>query len=271
MSKERVFEVDWAPTSLTMGRDPNTLVPTSTNWDTSSDFLGEDGFGNAIYFQEIDLTHLTEQGLAFEPLSVNIQRSWQAPRGQDANFMPGTYMSEYLYVFQSPLPNRSIANNPRAYIYAFKDLGLDRSSGLLTGFLDYIPNSEQLLFASYTKYSQNLAQSVSSWNGFADPADTYYPLLCQDPTVIETQTWGGMRPILGPRLYCYRVIFHETQNLTGLALTNSIVAATGSTIRSFSPITMQIFCKESDMSDGEYMITASNVFGRENGDRPNNI
>ena len=265
----RVFDVDFPKLNLSVSRAAGALAPGAGDavWSGPGldQVIGADDYGNSISYHQIDLSQLTNEQRAFNPLTVNVQRVYNAPEGFDANYMPSTPAYEMLYIFQNPLDNNRIRANPRAYMESFRDMGLDVSS---VGIGSSVPDSSNCVFAQMTRYRNDLANSTTVWNGMAVAGDTYYPLVSQDMSIAEVNTWGGMDAILGPRLHCYRVIFHETQNLLGLDPTpgtgNPIVLGLGTTLRTFSPISIRLFCQEADLSDGQYLVEAANAYNRWN-------
>lgn len=271
-SPKRIFDVDFPSVSLAVNRPEGVVIPDAVTWGGvgADQLIGADDYGNAIFYHQIDLSQLTNEMRAFTPLSVNVQRAYNAPEGLDANYMPSTPAYEMLYVFQNPLDNFAIRDNPRANMEAFRDMGLDVSSD---GVGMAVPDSSNCIFAQMTRYRNDLSNSTTVYNGMAVPGDTYYPLVSQDMSIAEINTWGGMETILGPRLHCYRVIFHETQNLLHLdadpVTGNPLVLALGTTLRTFSPISIRLFCQEADLDDGDYLIEAANAFNRWNWDATN--
>ena len=269
----RIFDVDFGPLNLALTRDAGDLQPdpTTVAWSGagSDQIIGYDDYGNCIVYETVDLQQLTKNQQAFQPLGINVTRPWTAPQGQDANYMASTPCYEILYVFQNPLPNEYIRNNARLALAAFKDMGLNASQNLGYPWLT-LPNEENTLFAQMSYFHNTLSNSNTVWNGMAVPADTYYPLLSQNMVTQEVNTWGALNPILGPTLHCYRVIFHETQNLTGLSddptVGNPVVLAPGSTLRKFSPISIKLLAQEAKLTDGEYVVEASNAYNRANFD-----
>ena len=266
----RIFDVDFPGVNLSVTRVAGELTPIvggSIGWGGpgTDQLIGADEYGNAIFYHQIDLSQLTNEMRSFNPLSVNVQRAYNAPEGMDANYMPSSPSYEMIYIFQNPLDNLSIRQNPRANMETFRDMGLDTSVGSPGGS---VPDSSNCVFAQMTRYRNDLANSTTTWNGMAVPGDTYFPLVSQDMSIAEVNTWGGMNTILGPRLHCYRVIFHETQNLFGLDPTpgtgNPLVLAPGTTLRTFSPISIRLFTQESDLDEGEYLVEAANAFNRWN-------
>lgn len=275
---DRIFDVEFAPVNLTITRVAGQELPFDAQWTGSGsdeELLYQDGNGRAVFYQQIDLQQLTKEGRAFKPEFINVQRPWNAPQGQDANFNPSTDCVELLYVFLNPLPNDNIRAG--IVIDQMRDLGLDSSNAYDIGVLAFgaIPDASNCLFAQSTRYINNIANANSTWNGFAVATDVYYPLLTQTMSTAEQNTWGGMHTILGPMLHCYRVIIHPTQIMTGLSPApapdgNPLVLAAGSTLRKFSPISISIYAEEMNLSSGEYIIEASNAFNSENYDAPSN-
>ena len=268
----RIFDVDMGPLNLSLTRDAGDLLPDPTTvlWSGAGtdQIIGSDDFGNCIVYETVDLQQLTKDQKAFQPLGINVTRPWTAPQGQDANYMASTPCYEILYIFQNPLPNDYIRNNVRSSLAAFKDMGLNASQNVGFPWL-VVPNEDNTLFAQMSYYHNTLSNSNTVWNGMAVPDDTYYPLLSQNMMTQEVNTWGVLNPILGPTLHCYRVILHETQNLTGLSNAaapdgNPVALAPGTTLRKFSPISIKILAREAKLTDGEYVVEASNAFNRNN-------
>lgn len=282
---ERVFDCEFGPVGLVVSRGAGTpgTPPTSVTWTNNTrdgELLYEDTTGKAIFYQQIDLSELSVEGRTFKPIGVNVQRPWNAPEGQDSNFMVSTRPVELIYIFSNALPNEHIRNGG-VDINAFRDLGLDASDAYQTGDLAVIPDGSNTIWAQETKYFNSIANSMNNWNGFLVPnnptpppivtGDYFYPLLCADMSVAETNTWGEMRTILGPVLHCYRVICHETQNLTSLAAGNPIFDAAGHTDRKFSPISVKILCKEEKLTEGEYLVEAANAYNNSNWDAESEV
>jgi hypothetical protein len=274
---DRIFDVEFAPVDLTVNRLAPSAIPSPTGVEWSGpgadeELLYADQEGRAVFYKQIDLSQLTKEGLAFKPLSINVQRPYDDPAGQDANYMPSTSCTELIYVFLNPLANSEIRAGIN--INSFRDLGLDLSD-MYGGagapkWGEAIPNSSNTLFAQQTRYLNNLSNSTTAYNDMAHTTDVYYPLLSTEMTKVEQNTWGGMHTLLGPMLHCYRVIIHPTQVLTGLGISNPIRAANGFTLRKFSPISVQIYAEEQDLSEGAYIIEASNAFNNENFNSPSN-
>jgi len=280
MMPDRIFDVEFGSVQLIADRAAGTFgtppaVVTWETWTGDGKMLFEDGTGNAIWYEQVDLSELTIDSRTFQPIGVNVQRPWNGPEGNDSNFMPSTRPVELLYVFSNALPNAQIEAG-LVDLRTFRDLGLDSSDAYRTSDLAVIPDGSNTIYAQETKYFNSIANSINTWNGFAntDPypdGDFYQPLLCADMSVAEVNTWGEMRSILGPVLHCYRVILHETQNLNGLGTANSLVVAAGHTNRKFSPISLKILCKEEKLSEGEYLVEASNAYNNSNWDTPSDV
>ena len=182
--------------------------------------------------------------------------------------MPSTDVVEVLYIFSNPLANDEIRAGMD--LNFGRDMGLDVSNGDLRPVPgSAMPDSSNCIFAQQSRYLNSLTHAQSKFNGMADPLDFYYPLLSQTMTKVEQNTWGGMHTILGPDLHCYRFLFAETQNLAGLDPVNVIRAAAGDTFRRFSPISISINCIEENLTEGAYLIEASNAFNRNNANAPN--
>jgi len=283
---DRIFDVEFSPLELAIVRNPEAILPTTCEWTTLGDngeLLYEDGRGKAIFYHQLDLSELTVDSRTFQPVAVNVQRNYNGPQGHDANFMPSTRPVELLYIFSNQLPNQQIRDGD-IDLDSFRDLGLDASAqyGIVapTLVLTVIPDGSNTVFAQSTKYVNGIANSTNAWNGFAYageagppilPADLFYPLLCQDMSVAEVNSWGEMRSILGPQLHCYRVILHETQNMTGLSQYNPLVAHQGNTARKFSTICIKVLCREENLSEGEYLVEAANAYNNSNWDAPSEV
>lgn len=287
---DRVFDVEFSPLELDIVRDPETTLPTTCEWTMrgdNGDLLYENGRGKAIFYHQLDLSELTADSRTFQPVAVNVQRNFNGPQGYDANFMPSTRPVELLYIFSNQLPNQQIRDGD-IDLDVFRDIGLDASAqyGIIPppGFirlLTVVPDGSNTTFAQSTRYVNSIANSTNAWNGFAyggDPvgppptaADIFYPLLVQDMSVAEVNTWGEMRTILGPQLHCYRVVLHETQNMSGLSQANPLVVAQGTTARKFSTICIKILCREDKLSDGEYLVEAANAYNNSNWDAPSEV
>jgi len=287
---DRVFDVEFSPVELDIVRDPEVTLPTSCVWTMrgdNGDLLYDNGRGKAIFYHQLDLSELTADSRTFQPVAINVQRNFNGPQGIDANFMPSTRPTELLYIFSNQLPNQQIRDGD-IDIDVFRDLGLDAAAqyGIkdippFTLALKVVPDGSNTIFAQSTRYVNSISNSTNAWNGFAYPGDpstvpptlpdTYYPLLCQDMSVTEVNTWGEMRTILGPQLHCYRVIFHETQNMSGLSQANPLVIAQGITARKFSTLCIKILCREDTLSEGEYLVEAANAYNNSNWDAPSEV
>lgn len=270
----RIFDVDFGALNLSVTRPAGDLQPepTSISWtgNGANQIIGADDFGNCITYETVDLQQLTKEQTAFQPLGINITRPWTAPEGFDTNYMASSPSYEMLYVFQNALPNEYIRNNPRNALQAFRDMGLNSSEAGGGAQWLTLPNEDNTLFGQMSRFHNTLSNSNTVWNGMAVEADTYYPLLSQDMMTQEVNTWGVLNPILGPTLHCYRVIFHETQNLAGLSndpapgMGNPVAMAPGTTLRKFSNLSIKILAKDAKLNEGEYIVEASNAFNRNN-------
>lgn len=269
MPAERIFDVDFAPVDFSVSRPAGVDLPNSHSIN-ADDVIGSFN-GGFIQYERINLSQLTEEGRLFQPVSINVQRTWNAPEGFDANFAPSTSAMEWIYIFQSPLPNERIRNDPELWINALRDFGLDRSDAYGSLIPESIKDSNQTLYAQRTRYINNMANTQSAWNQTSVPGDAFYPLLAQTMSVAEFDSWGSMNPVAGAALYCYRIVLHYTQNVSGNDPTNPLVAAQGTTIRKFSPVTVQIQCIEPKISESEYLINAANIYNGWNNDNANRI
>ena len=274
---DRIFDVDWGQVVHAASRPALSTSPTSESWNVVNP--GEEvifeGSGNIVLFQEIDLELLTLEGRVFSPQGVEVQRCWTAPIGQDWNFFPATRCYEYLYIFTAPLANDTV---DAVDIEAFKDLGLDQSlggRGTTTWDGKQIPDNAQCVFAQNTVSVNSMANAASVWNGtlvsenpLADPpvvGDPYAPLMAGEMTVVEVNRWGSLPDILGPKLYCYRVLYYPSQYMSGISGgDNPLVNATGSTARNHSTLSIKLVCKEVKLTEGEYLITAANAYNNSN-------
>lgn len=280
----RIFDVDWSQVTLGVNRDANATLPTSgPTWNVlgdNGDLLSQDNFGKAVFYQEIDLEQLTIEGRTFSPKGVEVQRPWTAPLGQDWNYVPTTRHYEFLYIFTAPLANQTLTTiSPN--LDAFFDLGLDVSGGG-RGSRSYtgreIPNAEQCVFAQSTICVNNVANSLSVWNGTLVEAapgpppitgDILAPLASGEMTISEVNQWGSLPTILGPKLFCYRFISYPSQILSGLSIDNPLVKGAGFTARNMSSLCIKLVCEEVNLSDSEYIITAANAYNMANQDDVN--
>lgn len=281
---KRIFDVDWGQLTLGMARPALAPSATSVTWANMTDnetLLHDNQLGSAVYFQTIDLDQLTMEGRSFNPMAIEVQRPWTAPLGQDWNFLPSTRHYEYLYIFTAPLANQSIITS--GGLEAFKDLGLDsssggRGSGSLSG--QQIPDNAQCVFAQSTISVNPMANTASVWNGTliaSDPGatppivgDPYAPVMAGEMQVVEVNRWGSLPAILGPKLFCYRYISYPSQQMTGIFnADNPILNATGSTARNMSSISIKIICEEANLSESEYLVNAANSYNNSNFDNPN--
>jgi len=282
MVSERIFDVDWSQVRMTTTRLAGETAPAEPVWDVIGDngeMLMQDDFGRAVFFQEIDLEQLTIEGRTFSPMAVEVQRPWTAPLGQDWNYSPAIRHYEFIYIFTAPLANQMIT---QFNLDGFFDFGLDVSAGG-KGSLQYagreVPNAEQCVFAQSTISVNNIANSLSVWNGTLLPndphaipplvGDTIAPLVSGEMTVSEVNRWGSLPTILGPKLYCYRFISYVSQSLSGLVPNNPLVLGTGYTQRNMSSMCIKLLCKEQELSTSEYIITAANAYNMANQDDPN--
>jgi len=281
MMPDRIFDVDWGQVVHSVSRVAGTDTPASDEFTMADDngTIIEQGSSMCVIFQEIDLEQLTIEGRVFTPKGIEVQRPWTAPIGQDWNFFPATRCYEYLYVFSNPLPNDALTVGS---IEGFKDMGLDASLGgrgsqVYNGF--QVPDNAQCIFAQNTVSVNQMANAASVWNGTLEggsagpppvPADPYAPLMAAEMTVTEVNRWGSLPDIIGPKLYCYRVLFYPSQYQSGLSGgANPIVNATGFTARNHSSISIKIVCEEAKLSEGEYLTRAANAYNNANAIDPN--
>lgn len=273
---ERNFDIEWSPINLTLSRLQNADQAHIQSWTQNMDNgeliwegLNPANYGMAVYYQKIDLSQLTEEGMSFTPKAVNVQRPWTAPEGQDIASQPSINHEEYLYVFSAPLPNQDIDSD--ADVLAFRNLGLDVSvPSTTTGWYAY-PDYEQCIFAQSTFSQVDPTNALTVMNGLTVLGDATYPAYYAKMRVAEQNTWGSMSTILGPFLHCYRVIIYRCQNLAGLGGTNPILGAAGSTSRRMSPVTIRIMTDDADLSEGEYLIAAANAYNKATSDASNQV
>lgn len=265
----RIFDVEFGELNQSVSRLAATLTPATVTYlgPGSDDILYEDEQGGVVLYKMLDLSQLTQEGRIFQPTSVNIQRPYDAPAGSKFNPNIAVQTEEYIFIVYSPVlnpddPDLSTAAKI-ANVSSFRQAGFDTSSiAIATNSGDNeICNAQQVLFAQSSFYAVDLAHSLTPANlGLAPilpPANTNV-LLSNSMALVERNQYGSMGPVMGPRLHCFRVIIARDQNLTGLSPLSPTVTAIGLNAMKYSPLNIRIMTSEVSMSDGNYIIAASN-------------
>lgn len=262
----RVFDVEWPELNQTVSRLTATLEPASVTYTGPGEdhILYEDTQGGVVCYQMLDLSQLTQEGRIFQPTAVNVQRPYDSPAGSKFNALPAIETEEYFFIVYSPVMNPNdmsvSAINIINSINSFKQAGFNVSDeGIITVLGDNeVMNSEQLLFGQSSFYTVDLAHALSINNGLF-PAGGPNVLLTNSMMKTEVNQYGSMNPIFGPRLHCFRVIIARDQVMTGVvAPADPIATAIGLNSMKYSPVQIQVMTREVELSNGDYVIAASN-------------
>jgi len=233
--------------------------------------------GSFIQYQRIDLSYMVDNNEVYQPIDVSVQRTSPAPTGNTINANNFDQIEEYIYVFTRPLNNTAIATKMQeggtassgsGLLEQLRHLGLDTAevagayTSTISGKNAGIPSHAQTVYAEKRIYNINLNNAATISNGGitnpADPVDIIYTSLTGMPSLVSVTTWGTMGAITGPNLHAYRIIINRTQEMYGLPELENVNYA-GSTVYRWPSTNISFFCKDANLSEGEYLTRVSNA------------
>ena len=257
----RLIDVDFGPVNINIARLPNELFPDGTpgNQGTISG-SGEgsivnfraDGLytGSFIQYQRVDLSYMTENGEAMQPVEVSVQRTSVAPSGTHENGNNYDAVKEYLFVLSAPLGDLSTITN---YLN-FDNLGLDMGSSGTT--------QAQTIYAEQRTYAWNSNFGATIANGELVASNGTLNSTFGEPQLTDVITWGSLSTIVGPNLHCYRVMVSQLQTFDAPSLIFANVGLAGFTSLNYPPLNVTFLCKDPNFTEGQYLTRVYNAMNK---------
>lgn len=257
----RLIDIDFGRINTFVQRAPNEQIPDGTVGNQGT--ISGDGEGSIVRFnnsglstgsfiqyQRVDLSFMSENGEAMQPVEVSVQRPSVVPFGSHENGNNFDPIREFIFVLSAPLGDLSGTNN---YNY-FSTLGLDMGASGTT--------HQQCIYAEQRTYAWNGNFGATIANGELVANNGTLNSTFGQPLLSDVITWGSLSSIVGPNLHVYRVIDTQQQSFDAPGLIYENVNLGGLTTLNYPPLNITFLCKDPKFTEGQYLTRVYNAMNK---------
>jgi hypothetical protein len=266
----RLIDIDFGPLTTSIQRLPNEVRPDGApgNVGTISG-AGEGSIirfdsdtpatGSFIQYQRVDLSYMTQNGEAMQPVEVSVQRPNSAPFGTHENGNNYDPLLEYIFVLSRPLNNESLLGGNIYTVFA--ELGLDMGSSSFGGEGGGVSHAQNI-YAEQRTYAWNTTMGATVGNGQLGPGNGALKSTFGRPALMDIVTWGSLSSIIGPNLHVYRIVYSQLQTFDAPFPIFENVEYGGFTSLRYPPLNITFLCKDPNFSEGQYLTRVYNAMSK---------